>query len=95
MRMVRRIVLLPLILVLAAVQADSGSRSLSGRPNLVFILTDDQDLILGSLDFMPRTRELIARQGHDVHQRLRAAVALLPVALDDPDRPLSPQSQGL
>lgn len=33
------------------------------RPNVVFILTDDQDLVLGSLDFMPRTRDLIARQG--------------------------------
>jgi arylsulfatase A-like enzyme len=35
----------------------------AARPNLVLILTDDQDLTLGSLDFMPRTRELIARQG--------------------------------
>jgi arylsulfatase A-like enzyme len=35
----------------------------AARPNIVFLLTDDQDLVLGSLDFMPRTRELIARQG--------------------------------
>src|SRR4051812_12156713 len=35
----------------------------AARPNIVFILTDDQDLVLGSLDFMPRTRDLIARQG--------------------------------
>jgi len=33
------------------------------RPNIIVILTDDQDLTLGSLDYMPRTRNLIARQG--------------------------------
>ena len=31
------------------------------RPNIVLILTDDQDL--GSLEHMPRTRNLLARQG--------------------------------
>jgi arylsulfatase A-like enzyme len=35
----------------------------AARPNLVLVLTDDQDLTLGSLDFMPRTRNLIARRG--------------------------------
>jgi N-acetylglucosamine-6-sulfatase len=63
MALVRRILLLPLVLALAAVQAASGPRLASARPNVVFILTDDQDLALKSLDFMPRTRELIARQG--------------------------------
>jgi arylsulfatase A-like enzyme len=37
--------------------------SLSARPNLVVVLTDDQDLVLGSLDFMPKTRALIGDQG--------------------------------
>ncbi|HEX3130268.1 MAG TPA: sulfatase-like hydrolase/transferase [Thermoanaerobaculia bacterium] len=37
--------------------------SAAPQPNLVIILTDDQDLMLGSLDFMPRTRALIADQG--------------------------------
>jgi N-acetylglucosamine-6-sulfatase len=68
MRMVRRIVLLPLILILAAVQADSGPRLATGRPNVVFILTDDQDLNLHSLDFLPRTRELIAQRGMTFEQ---------------------------
>ena len=35
----------------------------AAHPNIVFILTDDQELTLGSLDFMPRTRALIAAQG--------------------------------
>lgn len=40
-----------------------SSLSAAPKPNIVFILTDDQDLTLGSLDFMPRTRALIADQG--------------------------------
>lgn len=63
----RRIVFPLILLGLAVVQADSaphrGFRAAGSRPNVVFILTDDQDLLLRSLDFMPRTRELIARQG--------------------------------
>ena len=35
----------------------------AARPNFIVILTDDQDLTLGSLDHMPRTRDLVARQG--------------------------------
>lgn len=35
----------------------------AARPNFIVILTDDQDLTLGSLDHMPRTRNLIARKG--------------------------------
>ena len=32
-------------------------------PNIVLILTDDQDLTLDSMDYMPLTRELIGQQG--------------------------------
>ncbi|MEO6192566.1 MAG: sulfatase [Thermoanaerobaculia bacterium] len=64
---------LSLLFVLAAVQAESGrpsrgSRNAPERPNVVFILTDDQDLSLQSLDFMPRTRDLIAHQGMTFQQ---------------------------
>jgi arylsulfatase A-like enzyme len=67
-RIFRRIVLLPLILLLAAVHADSSARPAAARPNIVFILTDDQDLLLHSMDFMPQTRELIARRGMTFEQ---------------------------
>jgi N-acetylglucosamine-6-sulfatase len=68
-RTARHIVLLPLVFLLAAVRADSGPRAAAaGRPNLVFILTDDQDLLLHSLDFMPQTRALIAQKGMTFEQ---------------------------
>ena len=33
------------------------------RPNIVFILTDDQDVELFSLDYMPKLKSLISDQG--------------------------------
>ncbi|MFL6200087.1 MAG: sulfatase [Thermoanaerobaculia bacterium] len=58
--MMRRTVPVFLILtLLAAVLVSNLSAAL--KPNLVIILTDDQDL--GSLAYMPRTRELIGAQG--------------------------------
>ncbi len=66
--MARRILLLPLVLVLAAVHAGSDAHRASARPNIVFILTDDQDLLLHSLDFMPQTRALIAQKGMTFEQ---------------------------
>lgn len=33
------------------------------RPNIVLILTDDQDLHMNSMEYMPLTRKLIADQG--------------------------------
>jgi arylsulfatase A-like enzyme len=58
--------LVPLVLLLLA--GTSGARGPAGqradtRPNILFILTDDQDLLLGSLDVMPNVRALIADQG--------------------------------
>jgi arylsulfatase len=35
----------------------------SKKPNFVFILTDDQDLHLNSLDYMPKLQKLVADQG--------------------------------
>src|SRR5215208_1933551 len=61
----RRLKLAPLLLLglLAGGASLTPTTAAAPKPNLVVILTDDQDLTLGSLDFMPRTRELIARQG--------------------------------
>jgi arylsulfatase len=41
----------------------SGHTQESRRPNFVFILVDDQDLHLNSLDYMPNLQRLIGDQG--------------------------------
>ncbi|XP_071101595.1 putative extracellular sulfatase Sulf-1 homolog isoform X2 [Haliotis cracherodii] len=38
-------------------------RNKSEKPNIVIVLTDDQDLLLGSLDVMPKLNRLIRNQG--------------------------------
>ncbi|HEY0511667.1 MAG TPA: sulfatase, partial [Thermoanaerobaculia bacterium] len=40
-----------------------AQQSVATRPNIVFILTDDQDLLLNSMEYMPQTRALIADRG--------------------------------
>jgi N-acetylglucosamine-6-sulfatase len=64
----RHLLLLPFLLLLAVLQAGSAPRAATARPNVVFILTDDQDLLLHSLDFMPQTRALIAQKGMTFQQ---------------------------
>lgn len=44
-------------------RGDQSALQNSKRPNIVFILTDDQDLHMNSLEYMPHTRKLIADQG--------------------------------
>ncbi len=54
---------------LAMVQAGASPRErpaagrATTRPNIVFILTDDQDLLLNSMQYLPQTKALIAAQG--------------------------------
>jgi N-acetylglucosamine-6-sulfatase len=43
-------------------QPEGGGRR-SSRPNFVYVMTDDQDLLLGSMNFMPRTQQLLGDQG--------------------------------
>src|SRR5688500_9824083 len=62
-----RLQLAPLLLLSllagGAAAPSAPAAAAAGTPNFIVILTDDQDLTLGSLDHMPRTRDLVARQG--------------------------------
>jgi len=44
---------------------DAWTQSLAGhsRPNIVFIITDDQDLHLGSLDYLPYVKKHLTDRG--------------------------------
>ncbi len=70
----RRRIAIPLLSLLALgalaiVQAGAAPRErpasgrAAGQPNIVFILTDDQDLLLNSMQYLPQTKALIAAQG--------------------------------
>ncbi|KAK8108011.1 uncharacterized protein PG998_010024 [Apiospora kogelbergensis] len=52
---------------LAGAQTTSGNANdpakPKGKPNFIFIITDDQDLRLGSLDYMPSVQKHLADQG--------------------------------
>jgi len=52
-----------LSLAALAVAVQQESLSLKKKPNIVFILTDDQDLELGSLDYMPLLQKHLVQQG--------------------------------
>src|SRR5580765_4792791 len=46
-----------------AAAAASPAVPVAGSPNIILILTDDQDVQLGSGDYMPNVKKLLAQQG--------------------------------
>jgi hypothetical protein len=50
----------PGILVVISIAIHS---CLSGSPNIVLILTDDQDLLLKSIEYLPKTNNLLTNKG--------------------------------
>lgn len=55
--------LLGLLTGLAFGPAEAASSSATLHPNIVVIMTDDQDLTMGSLDYMPRLRHYLTERG--------------------------------
>ena len=61
--MARFISLLLALSAVAAAAAQQEPLGLKKRPNIVFILTDDQDLELGSLNYMPLVQKYLINEG--------------------------------
>ncbi|HEY7215974.1 MAG TPA: sulfatase [Thermoanaerobaculia bacterium] len=78
--MIRRLLLPALALLPLCVLAGGAapSKAASPHPNIILILTDDQNL--DTLAFMPRTRDLLARQGMTFTQHV------VPLSLCCPSR---------
>ena len=55
--------LLALLPIVAAKDEQQPLLENGARPNILFILTDDQDVQMGSLDFMPRVKEHLIDKG--------------------------------
>ena len=72
-------------------RAPTASAGAAGRarPNILFVLTDD--MAKSELSVMPHVRAAARRAGDDVLAGVRQRVAVLPVAHDDPARPVLAQ----
>lgn len=46
-----------------AILSFSGVRAMQEKPNIVFVLTDDQDVTANSLDYMPKLNKLLRQEG--------------------------------
>ena len=77
------------LLAAIALPSPAAAASRAERPNVVVIMTDDQDF--RSMRVMPKTRRLIGREGITFDRNVRQLPALLPVAGDVLDRSVRPQ----
>ena len=64
----------------------------AAQPNIVFIMTDDQDI--ATMQYMPRVQELLAAQGVTFENSFVTSSHLLPVQRHRADRTVHPQPRG-
>jgi hypothetical protein len=55
--------LAPLAVLCASLLSCGGAAAAAKKPHLVIVLTDDQDMTLGSLAKMPKLKRLVADEG--------------------------------
>ena len=72
---------------------DLGLRKDTQPPNIVMILTDDQDLLLGSMDYMPQVDALLAKQGTTFSNFFVNLPLCCPARDDGAARRVSPQQR--
>ena len=51
------------LLIIVALAGASAKASRSSQPNIIFLLTDDQDVTANSLDYMPKLNKILRQEG--------------------------------
>ena len=85
--------LLALLIVGVALLSAASGAGAATRPNIVFVLTDDQRF--DTLGAMPTVQRDLVGTGRHVHERVRRERPLLPESREHPDGPLLALHQRL
>ncbi len=57
------LIIIPIFFIFLFKNIKSGKTATTPQPNIIFILADDLDLNLGSLDYMPKLKQYLTNQG--------------------------------
>ena len=68
------------------VEPPPSRASLGIKAKRHLLLTDDQDVVMGSLDYMPILKKLLMEKRHHLQQRLCSLADMLPVSYEHSKR---------